>query len=187
MIDWREQNEIPTRDARHIFQRPEGLFAILLSLIITCPACSSEARMPREKSESTIATSEAPDIRVSFQTIDKGSRSGVREPLQTVVRDEVEWNALWQKHASVTPNPAPAPAVDFSKEIVGGVFLGEKPTGGVDVEIVRIDQTGPALVIEYREKSPLPGSIVTQALTQPFHIVKILGASGLTASFRRAS
>ena len=142
--------------------------------------------MPGKESESTIAT-EARPTQVSFQTIDKGSRSGVRGPLQTVVRDAVEWNALWQKHASVKPNPPSTPAVDFSKDIVAGVFLGEKPTGGYDIAIIRIEQSQNSLVIEYRETNPLPGSIVTQVLTQPFHIVKILGASGLTASFRRAS
>jgi hypothetical protein len=187
MIGWRRQDEIRKRDARHLFGRLEGIFAILFSLIATCPACSSKASKPSEKPESTVTTAEAPTTRLSFQTIDKGSRSGVREPLQTVVRHSAEWNALWQKHASVKPNPPSTPAVDFSKDIVAAVFLGEKPTGGFDVEIVRIDQTATAVVIEYREKSPLPGSVVTQALTQPFHIVKVLGASSLTASFRRAS
>jgi len=186
MIDWRRQDEIRKPDEGHLFGL-EVVFAILLSLIATCPACSLEATRPGEKPKPTIATAEAPTTRLSFQTIDKGSQSGVREPLQTVVRGPAEWKTLWQKHASIKLNPHPAPAVDFSKDIVAGVFLGEKLTGGFDVEIVRIDQTGPALVIEYREKSPLPGSIVTQALTQPFHIVKVLRASSLTASFRRAS
>jgi protease stability complex PrcB-like protein len=187
MIDWHRQDAICKRDARHLFGRLEGIFAILFSLIATCPACSSEATKPGEKPKPTIATAEAPTTRLSFLTIDKGSQSGVREPLQTVVRGPAEWKTLWQKHASIKPNPLPAPAVDFSKEIVVGVFLGEKPTGGNDIDIIRIEQSGAALVIEYREKNPLPGSIVTQALTQPFHIVKVFGASSLRASFRRAS
>ena len=186
MIDWRRQDEIRKPDAGHLFGL-EVVFAILLSLIATCPACSLDATRPGEKPKPTIATAEAPTTRLWFQTIDKGSQSGLREPLQAIVRGPAEWKTLWQKHASTKPNPPPAPAVDFSKDIVAGVFLGEKPTGGFDVEIVRVDQTGAAVVIEYREKSPLPGSFVTQALTQPFHIVKILAGKDLTPSFRRAS
>ena len=187
MIDKRGQDDILTRATRHLFRRLQSSFAILLSLIATCPACSSEASRPGEKPESTIATTEAPLTRVSFQTLDRGPRSGVRDPLQTIVRDAADWNALWQIHASIKPNPPPAPAVDFSRDIIAGVFAGEKSTGGYDVEILRTEKSDVALIIYYRERSPLPGSIVTQALTQSFHIVKVLGASNLAASFRRAS
>jgi hypothetical protein len=185
MIDWRRQ-EIHKSDVGHL-SGLEVVFAILLSLITICSTSSSETTKPGEKSKPSLAAAEVPFNQVSFQSIDKGSRSGVRDPLQTVVRGPAEWKTLWQKHASIKPNPPPTPAVDFSKDIVAGVFLGEKPTGGYDIAIIRIEQSHNALVIEYREKNPVPGSIVTQALTQPFHIVKVFGASSLRASFRRAS
>jgi protease stability complex PrcB-like protein len=187
MIDRHGQDDFLTRATGHLFRRLQSSFVILLSLIATYPACSSEANRPGENPESTIAITEAPVTRVSFQTLDKGPRSGVRDPLQTIVRDAADWNALWQIHTSIKPNPPPAPAVDFSRDIIAGVFAGEKPTGGYDVEILRTEKGDVALIIYYRERSPLPGGIVTQALTQSFHIVKVLGAGNLAASFRRAS
>ena len=126
-------------------------------------------------------------VDISFQTVVKGSRSGVRDPLQIVIRSQAEWDALWKRHVSIETNPPPPPAIDFNKEIVIGVFLGEKPTGGYDVEIIRTEQSDSVLVIHYREKSPLPGSIVIQAVTQPFHIIQVVRDDSLRPTFRRTS
>jgi len=128
-----------------------------------------------------------PASQVSFQSVGKGYRSGVRESLQIVARNQSEWNALWQKHAAAESTPAPPPAINFDKEIVVGIFLGEKHTGGYDAEIIRAEQTDDVLYIYYREKSPLPSQIVTQALTQPFHIVRIANKTNLKVIFRRDS
>jgi hypothetical protein len=126
-----------------------------------------------------------PAVQLSFQMIAKGYRSGVREPLQTVVRSQAEWDSVWKRH-SVETNPPPPPFVDFKRQIVVAVFLGEKPTGGYDVEIIGAEQSDGALVIHYREKSPLPGSIAIQALTQPFHIIQMVRDDNFKPTFRRA-
>jgi hypothetical protein len=51
--------------------------------------------------------------------------------------------------------------------VVLGAFLGERPTGGYGVEIVRICDG--RIVVERR--SPPEDAIVTQALTAPYHMV----------------
>ena len=98
-----------------------------------------------------------------------GSNSGVTEPKQVVVRTAAEWNALWKTHAAEEP----APAIDFSKELVAAVFLGTRPTGGFRVEIIGARLAGEELIVEYEERRPAAGAIVTQALTTPFHIVRV--------------
>jgi hypothetical protein len=128
----------------------------------------------------------SPSNQVPFQTVAKGARSGVVEAAQMVVRTQAEWSALWQKHSSFEMNPTQAPAIDFNKELVIGIFLGQKPTGGYDVEIAGAEQSDGMLTVSFREKSPRPGAILTQAFTQAFHIVRI-DINGTTAvRFRRA-
>jgi PrcB C-terminal len=127
-----------------------------------------------------------PTLQVPFQTIAKGSRSGVRETSQIVIRNQSEWQTLWKKHVSTDSNPAVLPAIPFDKEIVAAVFLGEKTTGGYDVEIVAAERTPGTFIISYREKRPPSGGIVIQALTQPFHIIRLARDDSLTTSFRRA-
>ena len=113
------------------------------------------------------------ETRLSMATVEKGQRSGIREALQTVIRNRDEWNAFWKRHASTNTPPALAPIVDFDREMVVGIFLGEKSTGGYEVEIVRAERRDSSLYFYYREESPPPNAMVTQALTQPFHLVNI--------------
>ena len=125
---------------------------------------------------------------VPFQTVAKGHRSGIRASSQVVVRNQAEWAALWKNHTSFEANAAPPPTIDFSKEIAVGVFLGEKPTGGHEVEILRIDkEDGAGVSVSFVERQPPAGSVVTQAFTQPFHIVQLSAQGSATVTFRRLS
>lgn len=124
---------------------------------------------------------------ISIATVEKGDRSGIRGPLQTVIRNQGEWKALWKRHSSADASPPPAPIIDFNREMVVGIFLGEKRTGGYEVEIVRAERHDSALYFYYREKTPAAGEMVTQALTQPFHLVKVAKYEKLQVIFRRDS
>jgi hypothetical protein len=124
---------------------------------------------------------------LSLATVARGYRSGIREPLQIVVRNQDEWNAIWKRHSSIDKSPRPAPSIDFNREMVVGIFLGEKSTGGYEVEILRGEKQNSSLYFYYREKSPAPGAIVTQVLTQPFHFVKVAKYQNVNIIFRRDS
>jgi hypothetical protein len=164
--------------------------AIVLSLVITCFASKSNAQivspsLPRLRFAAAERDKKSTN-QVAVQTIAKGSRSGVREPSQIAIRSQGEWQKLWRQHTSTSTASGPLPTVDFDKEIVAAVFLGEKPTGGYNVEISSAELTDSLLTIFVKETSPNPGAIVTQGFTQPFHIVRIEAATAETISFRRA-
>lgn len=110
---------------------------------------------------------QAPDA--ALETIARGTFSQVAEAKEVFVRTPAEWNALWTSHA---PSQT-APTVDLSAHAVAAVFLGARSTGGFSVEIVRVRDEAGTLVIEYVERQPGPDALVTQALTTPFHIVKV--------------
>jgi len=59
--------------------------------------------------------------------------------------------------------------------MIVAVFLGEKPTGGYKVEITAIeeDRGKGRLRVVVRERKPPAGAMVIQALTQPYHIVRV--------------
>lgn len=112
---------------------------------------------------------------IPYLTIQKGQRSGIRERKFVVIRTTQEWDVIWQAHrAGVSPSP-PAPAFDPQQEMVVAVFAGEKSTGGHQIEIARIeeDRAAGSLNVSISETSPAPNTMVTQALTQPHHIVRL--------------
>ena len=105
----------------------------------------------------------------AMKTIDKGDHSNMDDAAQVVAKTAQEWQQLWQKH---TPD-RPRPAVDFSKEMVVGVFLGSRPTAGYILEIVSAAQDNGSLVVKYRESIPPRGTMTAQVLTSPYHIVAV--------------
>ena len=105
----------------------------------------------------------------TMTTLAKGAHSGVETPRQVVARSAVEWKTLWQAHA----RDQPAPEVDFTRDMVVGVFMGTKPTGGFGVEIVGTRRDQDSLIVEYRETRPGRGAITAQIITMPFHLVAI--------------
>jgi len=103
------------------------------------------------------------------RTIGKGDHTNIGSPREVVVRTEEEFRALWSEH---TPD-RPRPAVDFSKEMVVGVFLGSKPTAAYSVAIVGALEAKGALVVQYRVTQPASGAITAQVITFPYHLVAI--------------
>ncbi len=114
-------------------------------------------------------------------TVARGSMSAITESREAVVRSSAEWTALWKEHGST----GPAPAVNFSTELVAAVFLGSRPTGGFSVEVVGARIEGDALIVEYVEQRPGRSDIVSQVLTSPFHIVKFPAHKGSVRFQRR--
>lgn len=102
-------------------------------------------------------------------SVARGEFSGVSEARQVVARTPAEWDAVWKAHA---PGQT-APAVNLSTEMVAAIFLGTRPTGGYRVEITATRQDGDTLVIEYTERQPGAGDIVTQVQTSPFHLARV--------------
>jgi len=109
-----------------------------------------------------------------MRTIDKGTQSGIEEARTVVVRTADEWQKLWRAHAAGKP----VPAVDFSQEMVVGVFAGQRPTAGYSVEIVGIRDENGGLVVDYRSGSPTRDAITAQVLTAPYDLVAVPKRAG---------
>jgi hypothetical protein len=111
---------------------------------------------------------------LAIRTIAKGTASGIDQERSEAIRDQAAWSKLWLEHkararsASETP-----PEVDFTKEIVLALTLGRKNSGGYSVEMVAANPAKNEIVIHCIRKSPPPGAMTIQVLTNPFHFVAI--------------
>ena len=106
---------------------------------------------------------------ISIKTFDKGLQTMVEEPRQVIVRSADELTKLWRVH---TPDRA-QPAVDFTRDMVVGVFLGSRPSSGYNVEIVSSREEQGALVVRYRATAPGRDTMTAQVLTMPYHLVVV--------------
>ena len=109
-----------------------------------------------------------------LRTIDRGPRSNIEDARFVTVRGQPEWSALWRTHAPAKP----LPQVDWSSEMVVGVFLGTRPTAGFGVEIVGFREEGGRVVAGYKESPPARDAITAQMLTSPYTLAVIPRRNG---------
>ena len=119
---------------------------------------------------------------VPFTNVAAGADSAIEDHQEVVVRSAADWKTLWKKHA---PDRS-MPAVDFTKSMVVGVFLGFRNSAGYRVTITGVDREGDDVVVTWREEAPGPKEIVAQMLTFPYHLVRIDRAPG-TVKFRKGA
>ena len=105
----------------------------------------------------------------AMKTIDKGDHSNMDDARQAAVKTAAAWKQLWQQHSP----DRPLPAVDFTKEMVVGVFTGSRPTAGYSVEIVSAIEASGTLVVRYKEATPGRGTMTAQVITSPYHMVAV--------------
>jgi len=119
-----------------------------------------------------------------FRVLEQGSHSGVDSQRFDTIRDKTALRSLWQTHGkSASP---PLPEVDFSKEMVIAAFAGQKNTGGYQLNLTGLDRRRGHIDISLSLTQPGPDCIVTQALTQPYVIVRI-ARSKQPVNFRLAT
>lgn len=100
-------------------------------------------------------------------------------PLQTVVRDEASWVSLWAAHATLAlpgwdpSQAAPRPVIDFSRNMVVAVFMGNQPSGCYGTRIDGIYRSGGKLQVAVLNSVPGDSAICTMAITSPAHMVQV--------------
>jgi hypothetical protein len=113
------------------------------------------------------------DSAVPIRTLAKGAFSAHLSMTNAIFRDDTSWKKFWNQHTSKITPAEPAPAVDFSKEMVIAVTQGQQRTGGYSIEIKRAEIKEKNLQITVERKSPPKGAMTIQSLTAPFHYVAI--------------
>ena len=108
----------------------------------------------------------------NFETIDKGSYSGHQIKKDYVIRNDASWKGLWDLTFEIHIPKLEAPEINFGEDMVIAVYRGTQMTGGYGIEIKKLIEKKKILEVLVEEHSPKPGFMYTQALTQPYHIIK---------------
>jgi hypothetical protein len=114
------------------------------------------------------ALSFQPGDAVNFISVVNATYSNIATPRQAVVRDGAAWAALWAEHSG---SNAALPQVDFTKQMVVGVFLGARPNGCYRTDITEVALLDGKLAVSHTDTEPGPGTICTMAITYPAHLV----------------
>jgi hypothetical protein len=115
------------------------------------------------------------------------ANSAISQARFVVIRDVVSWDALWKQHtANISPQP-PTPAINFSQNMVAGIFLGSRSNGcyGVAAESVFQHDDPEHIDVTFRELVPTADMICAAVITNPATLI-VLPYSILPVEFIRA-
>jgi len=106
---------------------------------------------------------------IAFEVIESGTQGGTSEEMNLIAKTEADFKYIWDlTHRSIEPK-LPQPPVDFSKEIVACVMMGERTSSGYKVEARSIIEKKDSIIIDifYNES----GGMLT-VMTYPYQIIK---------------
>jgi hypothetical protein len=140
--------------SKHAMRVLRGGAALVVAALLS--ACAATAVQPSAA------------VPLPFKTIDQTRQSQIAAPRTVVVRDAASWARLWAEHAGAD---VAAPPVDFTAEMVVGVFLGTRESGCHATDIVAIERLGERIRVREADKVPGPAVRCMMMLTAPAHLV----------------
>jgi len=132
------------------------------------------AAAPSEQGYAPYGNNRTLDIR----RLGQWTRTGIGESRRLVIRDANGWAQFWSELGV-----GEQPAVDFNRDVVIAVAAGQRPTGGYEIVIDRVAQSGGQLTVEVVERTPGPNCMTTASLTQPVDVVVVPAADAKSPSF----
>ena len=107
-----------------------------------------------------------------------GTDTSVTHGGNVIVRTDEAWTHFWSEHHPHEP----APDVDFTQNMVVGVFVGSRPAEGFDVFISNIRTEQGSLIVNFREIAPPPGTFAVNVSVHPYAL-KVIPRSKLPVKF----
>ena len=118
---------------------------------------------------------------VSYVVLDSGINPGRRsaDPYFSVVTDSDALKEVFgDLHTNQLPVPPP-PEVDFERSVIVVAILGQQPTAGYSLHVMRVSREGGTLRAELRIDRPPPGRVLATVVTQPYVMLLVDRFPGL--------
>jgi hypothetical protein len=96
----------------------------------------------------------------------QGNDTSITHVGQVVIHNDRQWVHFWSEHH---PHEA-APEIDFTKNMVIGVFAGPRPAEQFTILILGTRLLPSSLVIDYRERLPPPGTFAVNVTVYPYYL-----------------
>ncbi len=137
-----------------------------------------------ETPSETVGVTPTP-LAAPWREVGRGTQAtGGDAPSFELATTDAQFENLWRRAYGGMLTPPPLPAVDFGRESVAAVFLGTQASGGYGVEVHNVALEGSEAFLDVAVTEPAPGTLTTQALTNPWVMVA-LGVPDLsTVNFR---
>jgi hypothetical protein len=101
----------------------------------------------------------------------QGTQSRITQAQNLVIQNQGAFDTYWQQSTGESRAPRD---VDFNKELLITVHLGNRTSGGYRVIIQSVQRVRPGEIkVSYVENMPAPGGFTASVMTSPFEIVRV--------------
>ncbi len=114
----------------------------------------------------------SPGKAISFSVVSQGTQSSFTVEQQKVFRTQGEFEDFWKSHSASTLLSAMG-TIDYGRETLILLAMGEKSTSGYSIRVDRVTQAGNKVQVLYTITSPTPTLANDQVLTQPYILIKV--------------
>lgn len=145
---------------KKLYRKCNKCILILLPLLLltACKTVVSETKVPSKN--------------IPFQELITNSHSNFTEQIYLIVETPEVLQEIFATINSTRKPGIPVPKVDFEKESIAFINIGETSTGGHSVTVTEIIEMEDKLVIYCEGKGPRAGDYATMVITSPFSMVK---------------
>lgn len=112
-------------------------------------------------------------ISLTFESVAADAFSGVKTAKNVVLKDAAAWHKLWAEHAGNRSPAPPLPAVDFSRQMLVGVFAGEHANGCRHLEIIRVGVSGARILVEYADQDMTTVALCAMAASSGMQVLAV--------------
>lgn len=109
---------------------------------------------------------------LTFSVLGHGTQSSFTVEQNKVFRTQSEFETFWKANSSQT-TLGEIGSVNYGRETLILLALGEKNTGGYDIRVDRVTLAGNMVQVHYTKIAPAPNSYNDQVLTQPYVLIKL--------------
>lgn len=108
-----------------------------------------------------------------FTVLAEGDNATVSSADFAVATSDNALVALWNRAYGNQLAQPPLPEVDFRRESVVAMFIGQRPTGGYQIVIDEVTIEGGEVYVSVRESQPAEDAITSQVVTSPWLMLSV--------------
>lgn len=165
------------------------LFTFIISLLIL--SCNSQKKATKEKvveknnTNTEVTETIKPNLdttktktvknnnqQTQIEVLTEGSHGGYIDSKYLVIKDPKTLQQVYSKINMIRRPGIPVPKIDWSKEMVIALFMGQKNYGGYTISVDDVKQTTDGKT-EIMIKENAPKGMATTVITQPFYFCKV--------------
>ena len=143
----------------------------ILSILLLVFSLSCKCKKKTSDNTTNLTKKEVKETSIPYKILFNNDHSNIKDEKNMVIKNVSDLKAIYASINSTRRPGLPLPKVDFNKEEVLGIFLGEKSSAGYQIQIDSIHNNGKEIVVNYKINTPK--GMVSMVITQPTLLILI--------------